>query len=146
MIAVDTNILVYAHRTEAPKHAPALAWITHLANGKVPWGLPVFCLGEFIRVVTHRRIFDPPSTLEQATGAISALLESPSARILNPGPLFFIHLKEVLSEGEATGNLVMDAQIVSVCREHGVDTLLTEDQDFKRFSRIRLFNLSRNPG
>ena len=145
MIAVDTNILVYAHRTEAPRHEQALKWLEYLANGQIPWGLPVFCLGEFIRVVTHRRVFDPPSTLEEATGAIQALMESPRIRILSPGSEYFGNLLEALWDGEATGNLVLDAQIVAVCREHGVDTLLTEDRDFKRFSKLRLLNLNDKP-
>ena len=66
MIAVDTNILVYAHRKELPDHALALSRLTELAQGRTPWAMPVFCLGEFLRVVTHPRIFDPPSTLDEA--------------------------------------------------------------------------------
>lgn len=66
MIAVDSNILVYAHRKSLSRHGWALDWIKHLAEGNVPWGLPVFCLGEFARIVTHPRVLDPPSTLDQA--------------------------------------------------------------------------------
>lgn len=137
MIAVDTNILVYAHRTETPKHKPALEWLHHLTEGDVPWALPVFCLGEFIRVVTHRRIFDPPSTLDQALEALQGLLESPSLRLLTPGPSYFDHLASMLRVSEATGNLVYDAQIAALCREHGVDTILTEDRDFQRFPKLK---------
>ena len=75
MIALDTNILVYAHRTEVAKYKKALKWLHYLAEGDIPWGLPIFCVGEFIRVVTHRRVFDPPSTLIEATGALEQLFE-----------------------------------------------------------------------
>lgn len=66
MIAVDTNVLIYAHREEMPYHSQALAWLRHLAEGQEPWVTPVFCLGEFIRVVTHPRVFDPPTPLVAA--------------------------------------------------------------------------------
>ena len=138
MIAVDTNILVYAHRTEAPKHDLARQWLIYLSEGETPWGLPVFCLGEFLRVVTHRRVFDPPSTLLQATTAIENLLASPSIRLLNPGPRYSARLLEIVRSAEITGNIVFDAQIAAVCQEQGVDTLLTEDRDFGRFGRPKV--------
>ncbi len=145
MIAVDTNVLVHAHRKDAPRHAEACAWLRSLAEGAVPWGLPVFCLGEFVRVVTHRRVFDPPSTLVQAVGALEALFESPGLRLLVPGPDFCTHLFETLREARATGNLVFDAQIVAVCREQAVTTILTEDGDFSRFASVRTIDLAADP-
>jgi predicted nucleic acid-binding protein len=86
VIAVDTNVLIYAHREEMPYHSQALAWLRHLAEGQEPWVIPVFCLGEFIRVVTHPRVFDPPTPLETALDALDQLLASPTCRVLNPGP------------------------------------------------------------
>ena len=80
MIAVDTNVMVYAHREQLPKHERALEWLIYLTEGRVPWAIPVFCLGEFVRVVTHSRIFDPPSTLEQAVSALENLLLSPTIK------------------------------------------------------------------
>ena len=59
MIAVDTNVMVYAHREQLPQHERALEWLTYLAEGRVPWAIPVFCIGEFVRVTTHPRVFDP---------------------------------------------------------------------------------------
>jgi toxin-antitoxin system PIN domain toxin len=141
MIAVDTNILVYAHRVEAPKHKRALQWLTSLAEGTLPWGLPVFCLGEFVRVVTHRAIFDPPSTLDQALQAVAGLLESPGIRLLTPSSNYPQLLEGMLRSAQATGNLVFDAQIAAVCRENGVSRLLTEDRDFARFADIELISL-----
>ena len=146
MIAVDTNILVYAHRTEAPKHNRARQWLIHLAENDIPWGLPVFSLGEFVRVVTHRSIFSPPSTLQQATTALENLLQSPTVRLLNPGPDYIHHLFDMLHSAEVSGNLVFDAQIAALCREHGVDSLLTEDRDFSRFHGLRMITLESDPG
>ncbi|MFQ5680378.1 MAG: TA system VapC family ribonuclease toxin, partial [Gemmatimonadota bacterium] len=133
MIAVDTNVLVHAHRAGLPGHERALAWLRHLAEGKEPWGIPVFCLGEFVRVTTHPRVLDPPSTLEEALAALEGLLESPTVRVLGPGPSYPELFAEAVRAGDARGNLAFDAQIHAVCREQGASRLLTLDRDFARF-------------
>ena len=134
MIAVDTNVLVYAHREELPAHTRALARLRELAEGDARWGLPVFCIGEFVRVVTHPAVFRPTSTLAEATAVLDALLASPSIEVLMPGERYWPLLRSALAEARATGNLAFDAQIVALCREGGVSTLLTEDRDFGRFA------------
>ena len=133
MIAVDTNVLVYAHREEYPNHAEAKAKIIGLAVGAAPWGVPVFCLGEFVRVVTHRRVLKPPSSLEQAIAFLDRLTESASFRVLLPDVEYWTDLKSALSEAGARGNLAFDAGIAALCLRHGA-TLLTADRDFARFS------------
>ena len=145
MIAVDTNVLVAAHRLDAARHQQALGWVRFLAEGQEPWAIPVYCLGEFLRVVTHRRVFNPPSTIAQAVDAVDALLESPSVRILLPTAGHWSLLKAAIQVGEATGNMVLDAQIAALCREHGVDRLLSEDRDFKRFPTVELVTLDIPP-
>jgi toxin-antitoxin system PIN domain toxin len=133
MIAIDTNILVYAHREELPQHAKAFEKLVRLAEGDSPWGIPVFCLGEFVRVITHPKLFDPPYTADEACDAVDRILESPSLRILFPGTGYVPIFHEAVREANAVGNLVFDAQIVAVCRESGVSSLMTEDRDFARF-------------
>jgi uncharacterized protein len=133
VIAVDTNILVYAHREELPHHRSARAKIIGLAEGDALWGIPVFCIGEFVRVITHLKLFDPPYTAGEACDAVDRLLESPSLRVLYPGSGYVSLLQEAVREANAVGNLIFDAQIVAVCRESGVSSLLTEDRDFARF-------------
>lgn len=141
MIAVDTNVLVYAHREELPKHRRAGARLTEMAEGHARWAIPVFCLGEFLRVVTHPRVFDPPSTIEEACDALDRILASPSLVVLVPGERFWPLLMEAVAEADAAGNLVFDAQIAALCREAGVSTLLTEDRDFDRFRPLRTARL-----
>ncbi len=141
MIAVDTNILVYAHREELDQHAQALARLGGLAEGDEPWGLPIFCASEFVRVVTHARLFDPPSSLDQALAGLDRLLESPSCRLLLPRERFMRLFADCLHEADARGNLVFDAQIAAVCREHGARHLLTLDRDFDRFSSLETMGL-----
>ena len=136
MIAVDTNILVYAHRAECPLHKRAKRRLTSLVETEHFFGLPAPCLAEFIRVVTHPVIFSPPSTLEQAFAVIDGLLASPTARLLVPTAEHANTLREVAIAADARGNLVFDAQIAAICLENGVRRLLTADQDFKRFAPI----------
>ena len=145
MIAVDTNVMVYAHREQLPQHDRALEWLTYLAEGRVPWAIPVFCLGEFVRVVTHTRIFDPPSTLEQAVSALENLILSPTLRVLNPGPRYPVLFNDSVRAADARGNLVFDAQIVAVCREQGASQLLTLDRDFARFPGIQILTIDQSP-
>lgn len=138
MIAVDTNVLVYAHREEMAQHAVASDALRSLAEGDEPWAVPVFVLGEFLRVVTHPRIFSPPSSRGDATDAVNAVLASPTVQVLESGPRYWPLLQAAMDEGDATGNLVLDAEIVAVCREHGVSELLSADRDFRRFPSIGL--------
>jgi toxin-antitoxin system PIN domain toxin len=133
VIAVDTNVLVYAHREELAPHRRARSRLIELAQGDALWAIPVFCLTEFARVATHPRVFDPPYTVSEIRSAIERLLASPSLMLLHPGERFTGLFLDALQESSATGNLVCDAQIVAVCREHGVTALLTEDRDFARF-------------
>lgn len=145
MIALDTNILVYAHREEFPEHARALEWLQHLATRPAPWALPVFAVGEFLRVVTHPRVFDPPSTLDSALAALEALFGSPGLRVLSPERRYPVLFAEAVRVARATGNLAFDAQVAALCREHGVAHLLTRDRDFSRFPWIQIVDLDDEP-
>lgn len=137
MIGVDTNVLVYAHREKSEHHVLAVAWLRHLAEGAAPWAVPVFALGEFLRVVSHPKLFERPTPLPAALDFLSAVLESPSVRLIAPGRLYPRLLADTVLDAEARGNLVFDAQIAAVCREHGVARLLTRDRDFHRFSAVQ---------
>ncbi len=133
MIAVDTNILVYAHREELPQHVAARRRLVELAEGHALWGIPVFCLGEFVRVITHPRLFAAPHSADEAGQAVERLAASPSLRILYPGARFLPLFVAAVREAGTTGNLVFDAMIAALCREAGVRALLTADRDFARF-------------
>ncbi len=141
MIAVDTNILVYADREEMPLHRPALQRLRGLAEGDSAWALPLFCLGEFVRVVSHPRLFDPPTPAGEAVAALDSLLASPSVRVLTPGDRYWSLFRATMASSGASGNVVFDAQIAAVCLEYGATTLLTEDRDFTRFPGINIETL-----
>ena len=141
MIAVDTNILIYAHRGETELHDAAASRLTALAEGVERWALPVFCVTEFMRVVTHRRVFQPPSTVEQAAAFIEGITSAPGCEVVQPGPEFLQRLLETAREADSHGNLMFDAQIAAVCREHGIDGILTNDSDFARFDALHVHRL-----
>jgi toxin-antitoxin system PIN domain toxin len=137
MIAVDTNVLIYAHRSETERHARALERLKTLAEADAPWGLPVFCIAEFVRVVTHLRVFTPPSELRIALDFVDRLVESPSVRLLLAGETYASRFRSVCESAEVRGNLAFDAQIVAACIEHGVHEIVTADRDFARFATMR---------
>ena len=141
MIAIDTNVLVYAHRGETDLHDAALGRLAELCSGLDPWALPVPCLSEFFRVVTHPRVLNPPSRLREAVSFARTLIDAPSCRLLRPGAAYIEHFFEVMQGADARGNLVFDAQIVALCREHGISEVLTDDRDFERFEGMSVVYL-----
>jgi toxin-antitoxin system PIN domain toxin len=140
VIAVDTNILVYAHRAETAHHVAAVRLLRGLAEGDAPWAIPWPCIYEYLRVVTHARVFDPPSTPEDALENAEALLDSPSLHLLGEGPAHRGALRRALLDGRASGNLVHDAHLAALALEHGVTEFLTVDADFARFRGLSVRN------
>ncbi|MBI3184879.1 MAG: PIN domain-containing protein [Myxococcales bacterium] len=141
MIAIDTNILVYAHRSELPHHSAALRLLGELAEGEAPWAIPWPCAYEFLKTVTHPRIFLRPTEPATAVEDLESLLDSPSLVMLGQGPAHRGHLRRAVLGGAAVGSTVHDAHIAALALEHGVTELLTVDRDFSRFPGLR----ARNP-
>ncbi|MHA4814983.1 TA system VapC family ribonuclease toxin [Streptomyces aculeolatus] len=140
MIALDTNVLVYAHRADSPFHDAAAAAVRGLAEGSVPWALPWPCLHEFFSVATHPRVYQPPSTTEQALAQIDAWLQSPTAVLLAEGSGYWPVLREALEQGKVAGPMVHDGRVAALCRMHGVRELWSADRDFSRFPGVRVRN------
>jgi toxin-antitoxin system PIN domain toxin len=138
VIALDTNILVYAVRQEVPYHRQALKLVTSLAERSDPWAIPWPCVYEFLRVVTHPKLFRPPGTIEDALRSVAQLRESPSLVLLGDGPAHFRYALKAMRDSAATGNLVHDAHIAALCLEHGVSELYTMDRDFSRFRGLKI--------
>lgn len=141
MIAVDTNILVYAHRQDSEFHVAAATILRGLAEGRAPWGIPWPCVHEFFSIATHPRIYAPPSTTDQAIEQIEAWLGSPSLVALGEADGYWACLKPLLTAGKVTGPLVHDARIAAICAHAGVRELWTMDRDFSRFPAL----VTRNP-
>lgn len=139
MIAIDTNILVYAHQPDSPWHTAALSVITPIMEGREAWGFPWPCVHEFFAVVTHTR-FKVPSTPAQALGMIAALMASPSVQMLGESPGHFELLSKLILTAKLSGPAVHDARIAAICLTHGVRLLLSADRDFSRFAALKVKN------
>ena len=140
MIAVDTNLLVYTHREDSPWHEAAAARITELAEDRTPWAIPWPCLHEFVAIVTHPRIYVPPTPLVRAIDQIEAWLEAPGLVLLAETEGYWSELRAALEAGRIVGAQVHDARVAALCRLHGVRELWTADRDFSRFSSLRVRN------
>ena len=136
MKAVDTNVLVYAHREETARHAEAGRIVQALATGAEPWAVPWPCVYEFLRVVTHPRVFHPPTPVPLAWEAMRAVMGSPSVVLLSETGSHDEVLDRILGQARPTGNMVHDAHIAALLVEHGVREILTSDADFHRFPGI----------
>jgi hypothetical protein len=140
MIAVDSNLLVYAHREDSPWHDAAYARIVELAEGKSPWAIPWPCIHEFLAIVTHPRIYAPPTPLENTLHQLEAWLESPSLVLLSEPEDYWQQLRPILQSGRVSGPQVHDARIAALCQQHGVNELWTIDRDFGRFPGLTVKN------
>jgi toxin-antitoxin system PIN domain toxin len=140
MQAIDTNILIHAEVESSPRHGPALDILHRLAEGALPWAIPWPCIYEFLRVVTHPRVFHPPVPLDIALQDLKQVLASPSLLLLAETERHASVLDQTLRQAGATGNLIHDAHIVALCLEHGVSELITGDRDFSRFEGLRTVN------
>lgn len=140
MIALDTNLLVYAHRRESTFHDKARQLVTSLAASGSAWAIPWPCVHEFYGVVTNVRAFKPASTLAQASAQVSVWMASPSLVLLHEGVDHWAALQPLLVAGRVVGGQIHDARIAAVCIEHGVRELWSADRDFNRFPGLTVRN------
>jgi toxin-antitoxin system PIN domain toxin len=140
MVAVDTNILVYAHRADSAWHQQADRVIQELAEGRSSWAIPWPCLYEFFAIVTHPKIYRPPTPPADALIQIDCWMESPTLVLLHEGDGFWEAVRPLLEQSAVQGGAVHDCRIAALCRRHGVKTLLSADRDFSRFTELRTEN------
>lgn len=140
MIAVDTNILVYAHREDSPFHAPAYRCVAELAEGAAAWAIPWPCLHEFLAIITHPRIYAPSTPFDLALDQVDAWIGSPSLALLAETPQHWPVLRAMLAAGRVAGGMVHDARVAALCRQHGVRELWSADRDFGRFPELTVVN------
>jgi toxin-antitoxin system PIN domain toxin len=140
VIAVDTNILIYAHRRDSPFYNAASKCLVELAEGNASWALPWPCVYEFIVIVTHPRIYVPATPLDGALSQVEAWLQSPSVSLLAESDVHWPALRKLLAASRIAGPQVHDAKIVAICMQHGVSELWSADRDFSRFAGLRVSN------
>jgi len=140
VIAVDTNVLVYAHRRDSEFHTLAAEAIQRLAGHSEVWAIPWPCVHEFLSVATNPRIFKLPTPLETAIAQVEIWQESPSLRFIGEHTRYWENLSVILRHGNITGSKVHDARITAICKAHGVRELWTADRDFSRIAGIGIRN------
>jgi toxin-antitoxin system PIN domain toxin len=140
LIAVDTNILVYAHRKDSPFHELAKPALVALAEGDAAWAIPWPCAHEFFSVVTNARIYEFPTSPTDAIDQIDAWLESPRLVLLAESEQHWSELRSLVVTGRIAGPKIHDARIAALCRQHGVRELWSADRDFSRFPDLNVVN------
>ncbi len=115
--------------------------IKDLANSTAAWAIPWPCLHEFYGIVTHPRVFDPPSAMDIAIGQLEAWLECPGLNLIGEAVSHWPRLAAILGAAKVMGPRVNDARIAAICLQHGIAELWTADRDFSAFPDLR----TRNP-
>jgi toxin-antitoxin system PIN domain toxin len=138
MIAVDTNILVYAHRSDSPWHEAATAALASLSGN--PWAIAWPSIHEFLAIVTHPKIVAPPTPLVDALAAVESWLAS-SVTMLGETDDHWTTLSEMLAKGKVVGPQVHDARIAALCAQHAIEELWSADRDFSKYPAVT----ARNP-
>jgi uncharacterized protein len=141
MILVDTNVLVYAHRSESPFHTKAKQIVSNLAESTAPWGLSWNAVHEFLAIVTHPKIMAPPTPMEEALRQVSYWLASPTLKLLGEGsPSYWDTLTALLRGGDVRGPKVHDARVASIAIHNGCSEVYSADRDFNRFPKMKVRN------
>jgi len=136
MILPDVNILVHAFREDSPRHTDLRPWLEDLLFSDSSFGLSELVLSGFLRVVTHPRVFDPPTPLGDALTFVEALRSRNNFVLLAPGPRHWAIFTRLCRESDARGNLIPDAYLAALAIESGSEWVTT-DRDFSRFPDLR---------
>lgn len=139
MILVDVNLLVYAHNSSSSQHERARDWLDRQLNGPTLVGLPWPALLGFLRIVTNRRVFNPPESMSDAWQQVEDWLGCEPSWIPQPGERHAELLRQLLALPGIQGDLVPDAHLAALAMEHGL-TLCSTDGDFGRFPGLRWMN------
>ncbi|MGE3310635.1 MAG: type II toxin-antitoxin system VapC family toxin [Limisphaerales bacterium] len=140
MIALDTNLLVYAHREDSGFHGRAKSLVEGLRLQPASWAIPWPCVHEFVGIVTHPRIYQPPSKLGDALAAVDAWLAGGNLEMLSEGSGYWTRLRGLAASARLTGPRMCDARIAAICLHHGVREFWSADRDFSAFPKLKVRN------
>lgn len=136
MILPDVNVLVYAHRRDAPRHEAYREWLQDAVSGPAPYGLSDLVLSGFLRVVTHPRVFADPTPLRDALAFVRTIRDRENRVTIAPGPRHWGIFRDLCEHAEVRGNLVPDAYLAALAIESGAEWITT-DGDFRRFPGLK---------
>jgi len=129
-------VLVYAHRMDAPNHVDYREWLEAEINSNAAFGLSDLVLSGFLRVVTHPRVFEVPSSWADASRFVEQLRDQPNRVPIAPGPHHWEIFVGLCATAGAKGNLVADAFLAAIAIENGCEWITT-DRDFSRFQGLK---------
>ena len=136
--SLDVNVLLYASDTSSPKHPEAIRFLKQRASDPDLFCIAWSTLIAFLRIATHPRIFARPLSPDDALGNVESLLSLPHVRMLSEGEGFLEIYREVTARFPVRGNLVPDAHLAALLRQHGVRRLYTVDRDFRKFDFLEV--------
>ena len=140
MQSPDIAVLVSAFREDAPHHAACRRWLVEAVPGRESVGLSEQVLGAALRVLTHPRIFHPPTPAEAAVAFVDALLAQPGTVPLRPGDGHWRIFRSMAGSLRLTGNRLPDAWHAALAIEHGCEWV-TLDRGFAIYPGLRSLNL-----
>ena len=136
MVLLDVNVLVYAHRADAPNHPAYRRWLEDVVNSDLAYGMTDIVLSGFLRVVTHPRVFDPPSDIGVALAFANQVRNQLNCMLITPGPRHWTIFARLCEQAGAKGNLIPDAYLAALAIESGCEWITT-DRDFSRFPDLK---------
>ncbi len=132
MILPGANVLIYAFRRDAPRHAEYRDWLEKTLASEPAVGLSDLVLSAVIRITTHPKIFVRPSPLKAVFSYVEFLRRLPNAVRISPGRRHWDIFRELCQKTEARGNRITDAYLAALAIESGCEWI-TADRDFARF-------------
>lgn len=139
MIIPDVNLLIYAYDTRTSRHEVARDWWKGLMDGSNPVALPWVVILGFLRITTHRKIFEHPFSAEEACDIVRGWIGREHVSILHPGSRHAEILFGFLQQIGTAANLTTDAHLAALATEYQAE-LHSADTDFARFSGLRWTN------
>jgi toxin-antitoxin system PIN domain toxin len=136
MLLIDVNVLVYAHRADSPGHTEFRKWLQDVMESDQAYGVMDLVLSGFLRVVTHPRVFNPPSPMFSALAFANEIRSQPNCVVVSPGERHWEIFTRLCHVAGTKGNLVADAYLAAVAIESGCEWITT-DRDYSRFPGLR---------
>jgi toxin-antitoxin system PIN domain toxin len=136
MKLLDVNILVEAHRADAPRHEPLNEWLLRELKTYSGVGVSELVLSGFLRVVTHPKVFKEPTPLVEALEFIEDFRSRRAVRIAQPGAEHWGIFTDLLMRCDAVGNLIPDAYHAALAMEFGYEWI-SLDRGFSRYAGLR---------
>lgn len=136
MILLDVNVLVHAFRADAPRHVEFRQWLQERLAAHEPFGISELVLSGALRILTHPRVFNPPTPLPAALAFAEAVRAHQNCVLVSPGPRHWRIFTHLCTSSYAKGNLIPDAYLAAIAIENGAE-LISTDRDFARFAGLR---------